>query len=274
MDATRQEIRRGLRGARLQVPAIPAPARAPVPLPRPPRAILFDVYGTLLLDAARPARGQFSAAARLRSLLRRHRVGLSQEELAARIAEAVAGEQAALRDLGIAHPEVRIELLWSSLLPGRDDDEVRAIAAGWEAAVRPVLPAPGCRALLAHLRGAGLAVGIVSNAQFYTPLFLEALLGAALEELGFDGTLCAWSHDLLAAKPGPELFGLAAARLAARGIEPPAALLVGNDPRNDIAPAAARGFMTVLVGDPRETTPADAVIGRLSDLAGLVSVGG
>lgn len=274
MDAIRQEIRRCLRGARLPRTAAPAAPSSRPPLPRTPRAVLFDVYGTLLLDAARPARGPLSAAARARSLLRRHGVPMDPEDLREVLAGAIEGERASLRGRGIPHPEVRIERLWSSILPGRGDGEIRAIAAGWEAAVRPVLPAPGCRALLARLRGAGLALGIVSNAQFSTPLFLEVLLGGTLGELGFDGSLCAWSYELLAAKPGPDLFRLAAGRLADRGIGVDAALVVGNDPRNDIAPAAASGFMTVLVGGPRVATAADAVIGRLSDLAALVPPGG
>jgi putative hydrolase of the HAD superfamily len=236
--------------------------------------VLFDVYGTLLLDAARPRRGPLCEASRVSSLLRRHGVPIGREYLRAALAGAIEQQHAELRGRGVPHPEVRIERLWSALLPGRGDDEVRAIAAGWEAAVRPVLPAPGCRALLARLRGAGLALGIVSNSQFYTPGFLEVLLGGTLQELGFAASLCCWSYELLSAKPGPDLFAVAAARLAAMGIQPSAALVVGNDPAHDIAPASALGFMTALVGDPPDGAQADVLIGRLEDLVGLLAAGG
>ena len=159
MDAIRQEIRRCLRGARLPRTAAPAAPSSRPPLPRTPRAVLFDVYGTLLLDAARPARGPLSAAARARSLLRRHRVELPREGLAARIAEAVAGEHASLRGRGIRHPEVRIERLWSSILPGRGDD---ALDRGPErhglqplrrhAVLREQLPLQGAPLQLVQLR--------------------------------------------------------------------------------------------------------------------------
>jgi putative hydrolase of the HAD superfamily len=54
------------------------------------------------------------------------------------------------------------------------------------------------------------------------------------------------------AKPGVALYRLAAQALQLRGIPPQRALYVGNDLRNDIAPAARGGFRTALfAGDAR-----------------------
>ncbi len=278
MDAAIGEIRRCLRGARQPKDGRPprppgqGPPRLPAAsLPRLPRAVLFDVYGTLLLDAGRPDRGPFSSRSRACSLLRRHGVPLGPSQVTAEIGRAVEREHARLRVRGIPHPEVRIDRIWADILPGRTEAEIRTLAAGWEAAMRPVIPTPGCRALLARLRSAGLSLGIVSNAQFYTPLFLEVLLGGRPEQLGFSPSLCVWSFELSAAKPMPELFARAAARLAELGIEPGEALVVGNDPRNDAAPAAACGFMTALVGRTGAAAVADAAVERLADVAGLVT---
>jgi putative hydrolase of the HAD superfamily len=266
-----REIRRCLRGARHAAHGggtlRPLPAQR---LPRVPRAVLFDVYGTLLLPAGRPDRGPFSQESRASSLLRRHAVALSAADVAARIGQVVNRERESLRARGIPHPEVRIERIWAGMLPGRTEAEIGALAAGWEAAVRPVAPAPGCRALLGRLRSAGLSLGILSNAQFYTPLFFEVLLGGQPKQLGFSPPLCVWSYELSVAKPMPELFALAADRLAGLGIEPREAVVVGNDPRNDAAPAAACGFMTVLVGRALPAEGADVAIKRLADLAALV----
>ena len=50
---------------------------------------------------------------------------------------------------------------------------------------------PGAAETLAALQQRGLLLGIVSNAQFYTPLMIEALLGKPPGELGFLPELCA-----------------------------------------------------------------------------------
>jgi putative hydrolase of the HAD superfamily len=271
MDPAVPEIRRCLRGAR-RCPSGPLGRPPAGSLPRPPLAVLFDVYGTLLCPAQRPRRGPFSPEARMASLVRRHGLALSPAWIASALRQAIEREHAALRARGIPHPEVRIERMWGQVLPGRTDEELRMIAAGWEAAVRPAVPAPGCRALLRSLHSAGLRLGIVSNAQFYTPLFFEVLLRGRPDHIGFSAPLCIYSYELAAAKPGPELLALAAHRLAGLGIEPGRTLVAGNDIANDIAPAAACGFMTALVGwGAAFPAAADAVVPGVADLGALVS---
>ena len=251
MDPLISEIHRGLRGVRRTPASSPAERGARLPagaLPRAPRAVLFDVYGTLLDPAARPRSGPFSSSAHAAALVHRHGLGLAPDQISSALALAIGREHATLRARGIPHPEVRIERIWAEIFPGRTQEELRLIAAGWEAAVRPVLPGPGCRALLRFLRASGLRLGIVSNAQFYTPLFFEALLGGRPGDIGFTDSLCFYSFEIAAAKPGPELFARAAGGLADLGIEAGRTIMVGNDPDNDIAPAARRGFMTVRIG--------------------------
>jgi putative hydrolase of the HAD superfamily len=103
------------------------------------------------------------------------------------------------------------------------------------------------------LRGRGLVLGIVSNAQFYTPLMLEGFLDSSLDDLGFDAECCAWSYRLLEAKPSTRIYEEALAGLErVHGIEPSEVLYVGNDLRNDIWPASLTGCRTALfAGDAR-----------------------
>jgi putative hydrolase of the HAD superfamily len=130
-------------------------------------------------------------------------------------------------------------------------------------------------------------LGLVSNAQFYTPLLFPALLGAEEHELGFHAELCAYSYRLGRAKPSTELFLEAGGQLRSRfGIEPAETLYVGNDMRNDIYAAQAAGCRTCLfAGDTRslrmrEDDPAvaglepDAVIRSLGELRAVLSLGG
>ena len=73
-------------------------------------------------------------------------------------------------------------------VPGADaqfpEKHLIALATEYECRVNPVWPMPGARDCLRELAGAGLALGIVSNAQFYTPPMLQALLGESLHVSG------------------------------------------------------------------------------------------
>ncbi len=114
-------------------------------------------------------------------------------------------------------------------------------------------------------------------------MFLHALLGASLEDLGFAVRLCLYSCDFGIAKPGAALFDLARDRLHEMGLKEEDVVMVGNDLRNDIEPAAGSGFMTVLaVLDRRSSEPArddavsaqpDVVMRRLRTLESLVTGG-
>ena len=95
-------------------------------------------------------------------------------------------------------------------------------------------------------------MGIISNAQFYTPLFMEWFLGRPMTDLGFDPELMIYSYQQQQAKPSLSLFRLAAARLKNKRIPEKAVIYLGNDMLNDIYPAHTVGFNTALfAGDAR-----------------------
>jgi putative hydrolase of the HAD superfamily len=100
-------------------------------------------------------------------------------------------------------------------------------------------------------------LGIISNAQFYTPLLFEAFFGALPEKIGFDPELLMYSFEMGEAKPSSRLFNKAASVLAGRGINARNCLFVGNDMFTDIwgaqsAFSEGEGFQTALfAGDGR-----------------------
>jgi putative hydrolase of the HAD superfamily len=129
---------------------------------------------------------------------------------------------------------------------------VRAFALEYELIVNPVYSMPHLEQLLDHCRTLPVAMGIVSNAQFFTPCLFEWFLGARLEALGFADELLVFSYRTGHAKPSPLLFQLARKALKARGIQAQDVLFVGNDMLNDIYPARQAGFQTALfAGDQR-----------------------
>ena len=95
-------------------------------------------------------------------------------------------------------------------------------------------------------------MGIVSNAQFFTPALFSALLGGDLAGLGFHPRLLFYSYRCGRAKPGRFLFERSREALAAVGVTAGEVLYIGNDMLNDVRPAGEVGFRTALfAGDER-----------------------
>ena len=146
------------------------------------------------------------------------------------------------------------EMRANGLIDGAITPEIaRRVSVEYECRVNPVWPMPGILETLTGLREHRITLGIVSNAQFYTPLMFPALLNQTLGELGFAPELCAWSFELGEAKPSTALFHAALKPLRSTcGILPEETLFVGNDMRNDMWAAAQCGVKTVLfAGDRR-----------------------
>ncbi|MBN1243038.1 MAG: HAD family hydrolase [Spirochaetales bacterium] len=233
-------------------------------LPRRPRAILFDVYGTLLssdagevgvhrasVEAVAPRDARSSRRHRLDAALAAFGVTLGPEEFESEFARVVRRIHAEGRSRGLVQPEVDAPAVVAEIT-GFDARRAREFCVERECAVNPAAAMPGAAELLARAKAAGLLLGLVSNAQFYTPLALEAAFGATLDELGFDPAVRVLSHELGAAKPDRAPYALAAALLAEKGVRPEDAVMVGNDLANDVEPARELGFMTALfAGDGR-----------------------
>jgi putative hydrolase of the HAD superfamily len=133
-----------------------------------------------------------------------------------------------------------------------DEETLKFMAIRFECAVNPVWPMPGLESVLESLSKRGMPLGIVSNAQFYTPIMLESFTGKRLSELGFQEDLSVWSYRERLGKPSVELFETLNRSLSSRGIRPEQALYVGNDMLNDIWTASQAGLKTALfAGDQR-----------------------
>lgn len=230
------------------------------------RAVLFDLYGTLFISGSGEV-GTVAAPADMALSEALAAVGLRllgpPAEAAGIWFEAVRQAHARARAAGIDYPEVQVVELWGELLgqlrqrgwlDGRlsGQGELARLAVEYEARANPCWPMPGLAECLAGLRAKGKLLGIISNAQFYTPALFPALLGVEAEQLGFARELVFYSYQHGRAKPGTWLHQQAARRLAGQGIAPAEVLYVGNDMLNDIWPAAQVGFATGLfAGDGR-----------------------
>ena len=229
------------------------------------RAVIFDVYGTLL--SSRVGSNSLSEPsvefdnAIIESLedsdfdVFDHDMSLSELYI-----DCVRAHYDIRKAEGITYPEINISDVWQDFLNelfanGVIDGDLtersiqRAIVRH-ECKVNPVWPAKNSLAFIRKLQDADICAGTISNAQFYTPITLEALYQNTLETLGFKHQICIWSYIHKHRKPSALLFKLCEEGLKVLGIDLSEALYVGNDMLNDILPAHKAGFKTALfVGD-------------------------
>jgi len=226
------------------------------------RKIVFDVYGTLLVSGV----GDIS----MTQLKNRGdaimgsleacglKTGSSPETLASYFVSEIEASQRESRKKGMSYPEVDICRIWERVLTlagikeKQTTKDLQELAIVYECSVNPVWPMPEMVSCLKKLSSQYGSLGIVSNAQFFTPLLFQALTGASLEQLGFSDKLCIWSYQEGAAKPSTILFEKVLQRMESEIDAPSQVLYLGNDMRNDIATASACGLRTALfAGDQR-----------------------
>lgn len=233
------------------------------PLPEV-RAVVFDIYGTLILSGV----GDISLAGAtqqegaLREAFGELGLTFAQDPgpLTPRFRGAIEAQQAQLRAAGTDCPEVEIREVWQALVEELVEagalggpvppQALEALAVAYEVRANPVWPMPGLEATLQDLRARGFGLGIVSNAQFYTPLMFPAFLERDLDALGFPPGHCQYSFAHRVAKPSTALYERLVEAMDAYA--PHELLFVGNDRRNDVWPAARVGMKTALfAGDAR-----------------------
>jgi putative hydrolase of the HAD superfamily len=264
MDAADETLLRE-RILALSTPLAPEPTAATPHLAPVPgiRAVLFDIYGTLVISGCGDIGITSTTAARSPFREAWGAAGLDPGRLPedfdgpAALTAQIRTDHARSRAAGVGHPEVNILAIWNALLSdlalALPHPTLRRLALEYELRSNPVWPMPGLAEVIGKLAARGFVLGVVSNAQFYTPLMLEAFLGRPLASLGFDPRCCAWSYHQGVAKPATDVYGPALAGLREHhGIAPREVLYIGNDMRNDVRPAQALGCHTALfAGDAR-----------------------
>ena len=203
--------------------------------------MVFDIYGTLLIAPAGGVKPDPVSDLMLGELLKGQGYQPPESPSTA-LYEAVQRHHAAS---GVAFPEVDLRGLWREVLGVSEEQDMDSLVRLIESAWHPSSLMPGAAEFVKWLSRSGVSLGVLSNAQCNT---LDALGGIA-DLLAPELCVLSFQHGL--AKPSPELFQMMVDRLEGRGIAPSETLLIGNDPLQDMVPAAAHGFQTALfVGHP------------------------
>jgi putative hydrolase of the HAD superfamily len=253
----------------------PLPTYETATLPPTPllgmRAVIFDIYGTLFISGSGDislAKKEDRSPAIVAALeTAGYTISKPDENWSGIFMETLEDFRKQRADQGIEFPEVRIQEVWTAFIESARSQDWLCGNSGvdmacpepveWaivdhECRVNPCWPMPSLDPTLRWIRDNDLELGIVSNAQFYTPLLFPALMGKDLEGYGFNPAYSVWSYMEREGKPSRNLYRKLKEKLAKDNIVPGEVLYVGNDLRNDIWPAQRLGFRTALfAGDDR-----------------------
>ena len=237
------------------------------------KVVLFDIYGTLIISASGDIGSSSWKGQTGVEVLREFNVGInpkiSEEALGLHVVhcfeDAILSSHQQSKEKGIPNPEVDIIEIWKNVLTTLKEDQhitnipidlpYHKFAMSFELYNNPVYPMPGMLETLRELQQKKFPLGIVSNAQYFTPIIMKHFLGVDphYQPLPlFHERLQVYSYATGRAKPDVWLYEQMARQLIELGYEPSQCLYVGNDMLNDISPAAEVGFKTVLfAGDER-----------------------
>lgn len=234
------------------------------------KAVLFDIYGTLIISAS----GDIDKADIKSNYLKQAMLkgGFDVEDkndeffdiVLNHFKQAIRESHLNSKDKGILHPEIEVIQVWKSVFA---KEEIRSAVSGasdigkmafiFELLSNKVFPMPNMLDTLRELQKRNIPLGIVSNAQFYTPIMMNYFIDGVFKEEefinGFRKDLSVYSFKELKAKPDYSIFKKLIPVLKDKyNIQPEEAVFVGNDMLNDIYAANKAGFKTILfAGDKR-----------------------
>ena len=233
------------------------------------KSVIFDIYGTLIISASGDIGTQigFSKKDIFLESMRNNGIIICNNQAGQKgldfFYDEIRLSHLNSKKNSINYPEVVITDIWEKTLKKLlnekliytqlSDSMILEIATYFECNANPAWPMPGLLDILKFLKRKNLILGIISNAQFYTPLLFKAFTDSSLDDLGFEPELIEYSYINKEAKPSLKMFKSIINNLKINyNIDPSNTLYVGNDMLNDIYSANKAGFKTALfAGDRR-----------------------
>ena len=270
------------------------------------KAVIFDIYGPLLISESGDIDESSMTTQSLKIALDAAGVRLRADDgkeehhilrhLLHSFTLSVKQHHKLANEKNIPFPEVNIIEIWETvvhcgkkqhLVRTYNPEQIKCLTFVFEVLSNKVYPMPGMARVLETMQNKGLAVGIVSNAQFYTPIIMNYFLDRknGVDNIdGIDPALQIYSYKERIAKPETKLYQRVLQPLQEQyNIEPNECLFVGNDMYKDVWPAQQLGIKTALfAGDQRslrlrrekpelKNVKPDFTITELSQLTSVVS---
>ncbi len=234
------------------------------------KALIFDIYGTLIISAS----GDIMQAGYDASMFKRaldasgFEILVPEADLMAihkLFEEEVTTGKAEAKTAGAPFPELNIIEIWrktltraeeQGIVKGMNQADLRLFTFIFELSSNQVWPMPKMNEAIEGLKAKGYPLGIVSNAQFYTPVMMNYFFSGKIhgEEFldGFEKDLSIFSYKMLKGKPDTAVYEALIEPLAKRGLKPQDVLYVGNDMLKDMYASQQVGFKTCFyAGDMR-----------------------
>ncbi len=233
------------------------------------KACVFDVYGTMLISDSGDIEESVITTGNMKTAL--DSAGI---ELIPRYPESVNVLNEMLEsfksEVSLVHqrdkaddkpyPEIDILSIWEQIISDHSSKSnlvlngplcIKCFTFVFEVLSNRIYPMPGMHEVITHLAGRQIPLGIVSNAQFYTPVILNYFINGSITDSEqvppFDEELTIFSYKCKRSKPDSYLFEMLKDRYRLKyGIYPDEILFVGNDMFRDVYPAHLAGLKTVL----------------------------
>lgn len=236
------------------------------------KAVIFDIYGTLLISSSGDIDQAEITDKNLEQALNASGIkptdGLQNvlDHILKDLQYTIRVCHEAARHNKVPYPEIDILSIWKivliharrkGLIRFDDDADIMLMTCVFEFLSNKVYPMPGLKETISGLKKIRIPLGIVSNAQFYTPVLLNYFLhnNIVLKEKvkDFDKDLTVFSYKFGKGKPDFSLYEELIPSLKWKyGIIPSEVLFIGNDMLKDIWASKKAGFKTVLyAGDKR-----------------------
>lgn len=253
-----------------ELSAIPTGAEVAMP-PCNVKAVIFDLYGTLMISAS----GDVDQADYNAHMITRAfdvvGIQLNDDSISTidsiheRFNQTILAHKAQGREEGRPFPEVNILEVWEEVLTYYKAEgildystlpDLKLLTFVFELQTNKVWPMPNMKEVIDTLGKSSLELGIISNAQFYTPVIMNHFLNQEIIDsrniAPFKEELSVYSFEELRSKPDVALFEIIIAELKKKGITPEETAFVGNDMLKDTWTATQAGMKTIFfAGDER-----------------------
>ena len=240
------------------------------------KAVLFDIYGTLVISGSGDIEEEDYSTHSIEKALEASGITINEEvdnkdtilnNILALHENTVKNEQAKIQQEGYPYPEIDILEVCSEVLKKSKEHnwiifnngkDCRSVIFMFELLSNRISPMPGLRKIITSLDNNNIPLGIISNAQFYTPIILNYYLHNTYEEVEsvkpFDPELTIFSYKYHRGKPDTQLFEIVKPALQTQySLKPEEVLYVGNDMLKDIYTAQKSGFKTALFASDKRS---------------------
>jgi putative hydrolase of the HAD superfamily len=239
------------------------------------KAFVFDVYGTLLISDSGDIDEAEINTENLKKAMEFANISISGDKKQERLilhemlnefVDEIKGFHRLNRTSDKPYPEIDILNIWQAIITknqsrGRikfnGNTCIRCLTFVFEILSNRIYPMPGMHEVIKKLAEKEVPLGIVSNAQFYTPVVMNYFLTGMISEKEyidyFDPDITVFSYKYKRSKPDLFLFQVLASSLEKKyGLQPEDVLVIGNDMQKDVYAAHITGFRTALfAGDQK-----------------------